>query len=498
MIGRLSLTARLTALFSVVSVGVLLGLALLIGRAVEQHFIEEDYAALEDKAALVRRIVAESPVDALPQKLTEALRYPVGLVVRVQPENQPPIHVTPGFDFDRLSAGDIRQVGLSRHTEHAGTHGAPTDIAVRQLAWREGALHYRAVRTRIATAGRDELDVIVGTDTEVHEHFNRAFRRTLAYYACLAALVSGIFGWWAARRGLQPLRSMSSRADIVTAQRLDERMPVDAAPVEIRELARTLNAMLERLQHDFARLSEFSSDLAHELRTPITNLMTQTQVVLSQPRPAAQYEEVLASNAEELQRLSRTVGDMLYLARVEQDVTLAHPEPLALMTEVRALFDFYEALAEERGVKLSASGEATVVGDRLMVRRALGNLLSNALRYTPRHGLIEVVLATGPHRATLAVENEGQEIPAVLLASLFERFFRGDKSRVHSDLDGVGLGLAITRAIAHAHGGTIDVRSGGGKTCFVLSLPLFNRPVRSDGSAHPSSPPASARVAATT
>ena len=243
-----------------------------------------------------------------------------------------------------------------------------------------------------------------------------------------------------------------------------------AAPVEIRELARTLNAMLERLQHDFARLSAFSSDLAHEMRTPITNLMTQTQVVLSQPRPAAKYEEVLASNAEELQRLSRTVSDMLYLARVEQDITLAHPEPLTLMTEVRALFDFYEALAEERGVQLLASGEAGIVGDRLMVRRALGNLLANALRYTPAGGSIRVVLTPGPQQVLLSVENDGQDIPATLLPSLFDRFFRGDKSRVRSDLDGVGLGLAITRAIAHAHGGTIDVRSGGGTTCFVLSF----------------------------
>jgi len=464
LIGKLSLTARLTALFSLVSAVVLLGLALLIGQAVDRHFEEEDFTTLADKANLIRRIAAERSERPLASRMSDALPNETGFIVRLTSTDGAVIHATKGFDFDQgWLAEPSRMSGLAKHSGHEPAWLHPT-IAKR------GDIQYRAVRAHVLSSDGRRLNLILGTDTEIHDHFTREFRRTLAGYVGLAVLLSGFAGWWAARKGLSPLHGMATRAAAVTAQRLDERMEVQAMPIEMQELARNLNAMLSRLQQDFTRLSEFSSDLAHELRTPITNLMTQTQVALSQPRSPAKYQEVLESNTEELQRLARMVSDMLYLARVEQDVTLAHPEPLQLRDEVQALFDFYEALAEERDVRLAVVGTANMVGDRLMVRRALGNLLSNALRYTPPSGRIAVKLFADTGKVTVIIENDGQDIPPALLPSLFERFFRGDKSRGRSDLEGVGLGLAITRAIARAHGGDITVRSNGGKTSFHLSL----------------------------
>ncbi|MDF6445990.1 ATP-binding protein, partial [Escherichia coli] len=178
-----------------------------------------------------------------------------------------------------------------------------------------------------------------------------------------------------------------------------------------------LNAMLERLQDDFRRLSEFSSDLAHELRTPITNLMTQTHVVLSQPREAAKYRDVLASNAEELLRLGRMVSDMLYLAKMEHGITLPNEESIHVGDEARALFDFYDALAEDKGVQLRLQGDASIVGDRLMLRRALSNLLSNALRYTPSGKAIVIKACEQDGGATIVVENQGEGIDPELLPS---------------------------------------------------------------------------------
>lgn len=464
MIRELSLTTRVTVLFSLVSAGVLLGLALLIGQAVDRHFEEEDYTTLADKAALVKRIAAEPSEQPLEKRLADALQNHTGFVAQLKASNGAVLYATPGFDFDQVWRELSARMG--DHATHASREAGPLRLMIAQ----HGALHYRAVQSPVLTTDNRRLELILGTDTEIHDHFTREFRHTLAYYVGLAVLLSGVLGWWAARRGLLPLRGMATRAAAVTAQRLNERMEVEAMPVEMRELARNLNTMLARLQHDFARLSEFSSDLAHELRTPITNMMTQTQVVLSQTRGRANYQEVLESNAEELQRLARMVSDMLYLARVEQDITLAHPELLRLRFEVQALFDFYEALAEERGVRLVVTGDANIIGDRLMMRRALGNLLSNALRYTPASGGITVELSSASGNTTVSVQNDGQKIPAALLPSLFDRFFRGEKSRVRSDHDGVGLGLAITRAIAHAHSGDITVSSDGGKTSFILSL----------------------------
>lgn len=169
----------------------------------------------------------------------------------------------------------------------------------------------------------------------------------------------------------------------ITAQRLDERMPTQEFPVEMADLATTLNEMLRRLKEEFDRLSEFSSDLAHELRTPINNLMTQTQVTLSQARSSEEYQDILASNAEEYQRLARMVADMLFLAKADHGLILPSTERIAVHDEAQALFDFYEALAEEKRVRLQLIGTAEITGDRLMLRRALSNLLSNAVRYTP-------------------------------------------------------------------------------------------------------------------
>jgi two-component system heavy metal sensor histidine kinase CusS len=315
------------------------------------------------------------------------------------------------------------------------------------------------------------LHIGVALDTEHHARFIADLQRTLWIYAVLAVLISGVLGWWAARTGLSPLRAMRARAQAVTAHTLDARMPAQAVPVEMAQLAMSLNDMLARLQADFQRLSEFSSDLAHELRTPISNLLTQTQVALAQPRDADAYREILASNAEEFQRLARMVADMLFLAKTEHGLALPSRDTVALADEVQGLFEFYEVLADEQRIRLQLVGAGRVEGDRLMLRRAIGNLLSNALRHTTAGGEVRVEIRETPDAIELAVDNTGADIPAELLPRLFDRFFRADRARAHPQAEGAGLGLSITRAIAHAHGGSVFVTSGGGRTRFVLHFP---------------------------
>ncbi|SOY69070.1 sensory histidine kinase in two-component regulatory system with CopR, regulation of copper resistance, senses copper ions [Cupriavidus taiwanensis] len=459
MKARLSLTARLTILFSLSSVAVLLGLGVLIWLAIDDHFADEDYAVLGDNVRLIEKIAADGAAASLPQRLGPALEHHAGFVAEVRGADGEPLYATRDFDFRPALAAAAR---------------APAGNDA--FAWKQQGQTYRGLRAQLAVAPAGgqpgALQVLVGMDTSLHDHFLHAFRNTLAFYGTLAALASGLLGWWAARRGLAPLRTMASRARAVTAHKLDERMPVDAVPVEMADLAATLNAMLERLQRDFARLSEFSSDLAHELRTPITNLMTQTQVVLSQPRDAARYRDVLASNVEELQRLSRMVSDMLYLAKTEHGITLPSAEPVEVADEVEALFDFYDALAEDKGVRLTLRGRGRITGDRLMLRRALSNLLSNALRHTPAGKGIVVAITPGADAVQVVVENEGETIRPELLPALFDRFFRADKSRARPESDGagLGLGLAITQAIVAAHGGAIGVSSEAGKTRFTLTF----------------------------
>jgi two-component system, OmpR family, heavy metal sensor histidine kinase CusS len=229
--------------------------------------------------------------------------------------------------------------------------------------------------------------------------------------------------------------------------------------------------MLERLQFDFQRLTEFSSDLAHELRTPISNMLTETQVELSRPRTVEQYQETLASNSEELQRLARTVSDMLYLATTEHGLALPHPEQIRVQDEIHALFDFYDALADEANISMSISGEGLIHGDRLMVRRALNNLLSNALRHTPAHGTILVEVDTTADATSVHVTNTGPAIDPDVLPRLFDRFYRADSARVHPESIGAGLGLPITRAIMRAHGGDAVATSQRNGIQFTLRFP---------------------------
>jgi two-component system heavy metal sensor histidine kinase CusS len=211
--------------------------------------------------------------------------------------------------------------------------------------------------------------------------------------------------------------------------------------------------------------------LAHELRTPITNLLTQTQVTLTRDRDAESYRDILASNVEEFQRLARMVSDMLYLAKTEHGLELPNREPLSLAKEVQALFDFYEAVAEEASIGLSLQGDATIVGDRLMVRRAIGNLLSNALRHALKQSVVEVIVTRLPDAVELTVKNAGHPIDESVIPRLFDRFYRTQKSRPHPEQSGTGLGLSITRSLMLAHGGTITVVSNEKNTSFTLVFP---------------------------
>lgn len=459
MIRRLTLTARLTLLYTLVSASVLLGLGVMVAWSTHVHFIDLDRHYLEDKVHLVQKMVEETPDAAkLSTKLDELLDSHHGLVIAITRGNE------------RMYGPDTNT--FPSHLAVQSAHGRPID-------WTDGKRQLRGISKELPLAyvlgavgnPGDRIRLTLALDTQHHAHFMQVLRQQLAVYAVVATLLSGLLGWWAARRGLAPLRIMKERALKVTAHKLDQRMPIEAVPVEMAELANSLNTMLERLELDFSKLMDFSSDLAHELRTPISNLLTQTQVSLSQRRDPETYRDILASNAEELQRLARMVSDMLFLAKTEHGIQLPNRENVALEDEVASLLDFYDAVAEEKEVRLRVLGSGAVSGDRLMIRRAIGNLLSNALRHAHPRTDIELTIDPSGNGSTLCVMNTGDVIDASDLPRLFDRLYRVDKSRAHPSLDGAGLGLAITKAIMLAHGGSVSVTSTTGKTQFCLRFP---------------------------
>ncbi len=224
--------------------------------------------------------------------------------------------------------------------------------------------------------------------------------------------------------------------------------------MELAELAQSTSTPCSgRLDDAFQRLSAFSADIAHELRTPLSNLLTHTQVTLTRPRPLEDYREALHSNLEELQWMAQLVNDMLYLAKADHGLLMPTREPLELADEVEALLEFFALVAEDAQVTLVREGNAHTSGDRGMLRRALSNLLDNALRFTPPGGEVRVRMAPGAEGVRLTVENSGEGIPAQLLPRLFDRFYRADPARHEGNSEHAGLGLAITQSIVRAHGG---------------------------------------------
>ena len=230
--------------------------------------------------------------------------------------------------------------------------------------------------------------------------------------------------------------------------------------------------MLERLDDGYRRLTQFSADLAHEIRTPVGSLMGHCQVALRQPRSADEYQALLASNLEELERISRLVESILFLARADEAQSALERQPLCLQDELQRVAGYFEGLAEERQLSISTSGDGTLLADPILLRRALSNLAANAIRYADPDSEIQVRVNQCGAEWRVDVENQGPVLEEPALAKLFDRFYRGDASR-HQSSDSNGLGLAIVAAIMHLHNGRVSVAQPvPGRICFSLVFPV--------------------------
>lgn len=459
----LSLTARISLLFAVAASLVLLTTGYFLTQVVDTHFREEDRYELNGKLELIQNLFrhasSQKDLDLLPQQLDDALVGHHGLAVVVTDATGEIWFASAGAAFPQALLNDCQAhpAGCTAGTLHQ---------------WTQSGISYRGMAVSMTTGNGKPYTVTVALNIQHHIVFMDKFRSVLALAIALAALATAGLGWIATRWGLSPLRRVTHMVAGISAERLAERLPATGLPTELKPLATAFNAMLARLDDSFRRLSEFSSDIAHELRTPISNLMTQTQVALSSARSKDEYKEILYSSLEEYERMAQMVGDMLYLAQADNRLLKPGVEKVNLANEIQDLFDYFEAWAEEHAVSLIQTGSATVSGDRLMLRRALSNLISNAIWHTPPGHTVRVSLGRHGDTVTVSVENPGTAIPVEHLPRLFDRFYRVDPSRQRK-MDGAGLGLAIVKSIVDAHGGSITVTSDDQKTCFQITLPAL-------------------------
>ncbi|MDP1525290.1 MAG: heavy metal sensor histidine kinase [Rhodocyclaceae bacterium] len=437
-----SLTLRLALLYAASTLLILLAVAGYLLHVIDSHFIEQDVAEMQGKLSLATRLIDSVSRDELPFRLDDALVGHHHLSLMLFEAGQS------SYRFGHATI-PLEQVA----TDHL-------------FRWQSHGVPHRGLALM-----KNEMLVAVAVDTTHHQVFIDDFKLALGGVLALATLAAAALGVLVSRSGLAPLRQTAHLAGQISAERLDRRLPTERIPPELEELTHTFNAMLDRLKDSFERLSGFAADLAHEMRTPVNNLMMQSQVMLTQARTAEEYREVLASNLEEYERLARMIADMLFLAKADNGLVIPTREAVDLAHEVDELFEFFEALADDKGIRLAVEGKASVTGDRLMLRRALANLLSNAIRHAPGGATVSVTIETSGDTVRVAIDNPCPSTLPEPLDRLFERFYRVDPARQESS-EGAGLGLAIVRSIVRAHGGEVAATAIPGGLRFSLRLPL--------------------------
>lgn len=318
-------------------------------------------------------------------------------------------------------------------------------------------------RVQTATLASDETLTLQAAIDRRHETlFLARYRKQLYLVIFVAAVTCAAGGTVLARRGLRPLRELSSLAAGIEADQMRERIDPANYAAELEQFAITFNFMLDRLQTAFDRLSTFSGDIAHELRTPLHNLRGELEVTLTKHRSGEDYRDTLGSCLEETIRLSRLVDCLLFLARSDQPQSALTREPLQLAEELKTIHEFYEAAAEEAGVELSVTSAAVqCCVDRILFQRAIGNLVTNALTHTPRGGRIAICGAAIEFDVKVTVADSGSGIAAEHLPHVFDRLYRA--TGLHADPAGCGLGLSIVKSIVELHGGKVRIASLVGK-----------------------------------
>jgi two-component system heavy metal sensor histidine kinase CusS len=341
--------------------------------------------------------------------------------------------------------------------------GVPLELRPRQ------SFVLLAVRAPAGPTGREQWTLQVAHDVSASAALLADYRRKMLAVLGVGLVFAAVAGVWAARNGMRPLVQITKAAQQITASQLHERITGVEWPAELSALAQAFDAMLDRLEDSFTRLSQFSADLAHELRTPINNLRGEAEVALARSRSLEEYQHILASSLEEYDRLARMIEGLLFLARADDPKTAVQQVRFDARKEIEAVRDFYEPLAKEQEVPVTCEGEGWLDGDPVLFRRAIGNLLANALRHTPAHGVVSITLSPPDRQGVVlvSVRDTGEGIAPEHLPRVFDRFNRAGPARAQTR-GGSGLGLAIVQSIMRLHGGGASVQSVPGQGTTVL------------------------------
>jgi two-component system heavy metal sensor histidine kinase CusS len=395
-------------------------------------------------------------------EVDSAVRRYQKFYIRVLDDKGHALFTTPGMDQE-MSTGRIAQ-------EAAGQNG--------NIFWLKASSGkpYRAVVTKVSrgSAGLDLWTIQLTMDLSQEVEVLSQHRIWIWGVLAIAAILCPRMGIASAKWGTRPLREVSETASHISSSTLSARIQVQSYPLEIATLANSFNAMLQRLEDSFVRLSRFSADIAHELRTPVNNIRGEAEVALARPRTGEEYSDALGACLEESVRLSELIESLLFLARSESPGDHLKKKQQDICALLSAVRDYYEASALESGITLHLHCDGAVAAqvDGPLLQRALGNLVSNALAHTAAGGAVSLNAAKQSQHLRIEVKDTGSGIPSEALLKVFDRFYRADPARTRNS-GGTGLGLSIVRQIVFLHGGDVKIESQVGEgTTVSLTLPV--------------------------
>ncbi|PRF56164.1 two-component sensor histidine kinase [Burkholderia multivorans] len=469
-----SIALRLSTMFGIVSLLVftLVGCGLFV--MMERQLFAELRATLDTRAKVAEMIVSHALTPERGRLMKEKLAdlEPPDGSTRYQVDTP-----NPDFRFGRPVDG----VPV----------GAPLG-AFQRYALNDSSYDVMTKTVTVAGSGaRPTLKLIVASSCERTQRMLRRFGWTLAALIATATVLTLMLSRAVARFGLAPLDRLSQDAAAVSVANRRQRLQTDALPAELRELAASFNGALERIQQTYERLEAFNADVAHELRTPVSILIGQTQVALtSRDRSADRLRQTLQSNLEEFERLRVIINDMLFLSRSDRGERATDLKYVSLAHEVQRMLDFLEIPLDEAQLRAELHGDARAAVDPSLFRRAMTNLLINAIQHSAPGATLHVTIAPRDALVDVSVANPGEPIDPARRAHVFERFYRLEEARANS-MENHGLGLSIVKAVAEMHGGSVFVTCADGVNTFGFSVcaqPSTDTPARAqDASGHPAS-----------
>jgi heavy metal sensor kinase len=436
-----SIAAKLVLLFTLTATLLLsCGLGVFYWIVV-RHAFAEDNAVLADKISGLREDFKENGPGIFGQ---ESRTHRAGDSYWIRVLDADGHTVTEGPGMDRLIPPDVFP-SAQRSTSFIGN----------LKDYRSGAKLFSLIAVNEQTGGQT-YTIQVAQDRSSDEQLERRFGVLLCVVLAGSLLASAIIAITVTKHGLRPLGEMTRSLERIGPGHLNERVAPAGWPRELQPLATTFDAMLARLEDSFTRLSQFSADLAHELRTPVANIMGEGQVALTRDRTPGEYREVIESNVAECERLSGIVDNLLFVSRVDAARESIERKLFDARAAVEKIAAFYRTLAEERHIAIHCSGKGEIYADPVLFERAVSNLVDNALRFTPDGSEIKISIMVRDAHSEIAVSDNGRGIAPEHLPRVFDRFYRADPSRSSG---GAGLGLALVKSIVDLHGGTARLES---------------------------------------